>query len=173
MQILSWNVAGWIPTYQAIVAHYGSLERYLELHEADVLCIQEAKVSEIKAKELHSVNEAAAQGLEVVVANGTLPASGGAVKSTGTLALGGSLTAGSSSHAGSVKNLQEKSGTGHQSKPSGLHSQSTPRPKWTSYFAFNRSKAAGKSGFNGVACFVRTDKYEVFGATQKVFNDLC
>ena len=53
----------------------------------------------------------------------------------------------------------------------GTDTDSKQNDQWTSFFAFNRSKSGRKSGFNGVATFVKTSKYKVFAATQKVFND--
>ena len=45
MLILSWNVAGWPPTIHFIRQHYKSLPNYFNLHGADVVAIQETKVT--------------------------------------------------------------------------------------------------------------------------------
>ncbi|CAD7962621.1 unnamed protein product [Amoebophrya sp. A120] len=189
MLILSWNVAGWGPTHQTICAHFGSLENYLENHGCDVLCIQESKVSSQKASEITTHREAFQLGLEVrehevEVDNGgvtsladarggpahLLPASSGTATTTSTEA--------ASSGTSSVEKTQPQSISStivdtHVQQEQQSHSQpnSSPRRKWSSFFAFNKSKNKRLSGFNGVGCFVRTDRYPVYAATQKVFND--
>jgi len=45
MLLLSWNVAGWTTTSRQIRTHYGSLHSFLQRSGADVLCLQETKVS--------------------------------------------------------------------------------------------------------------------------------
>jgi len=42
--VLSWNVAGWGPTYGLISSHFDGLECWLDRMQCDVLCIQETKV---------------------------------------------------------------------------------------------------------------------------------
>ena len=44
LHIISWNVAGWIPTLKHIVARHGSLGAFLRRHQIDVLALQESKV---------------------------------------------------------------------------------------------------------------------------------
>eukprot|EP00924_Labyrinthula_sp_SR-Ha-C_P005199 maker-scaffold_1-snap-gene-24.15-mRNA-1 protein AED:0.02 eAED:0.02 QI:0/0/0/1/1/1/3/0/494 len=49
MQIASWNVAGWWPTVEKIKKYMGlSIEDFLNKHNADIFCIQEAKISQRK-----------------------------------------------------------------------------------------------------------------------------
>mmetsp|Transcript_6874 Transcript_6874/g.25353 ORF Transcript_6874/g.25353 Transcript_6874/m.25353 type:complete len:648 (-) Transcript_6874:893-2836(-) len=43
MHIVSWNVASWPTTIKLIRQSYGTLERYLERHGVDILCLQEVK----------------------------------------------------------------------------------------------------------------------------------
>jgi len=45
VSVISWNTAGWDPTYKLIVAHFGDLSQYLDNLQCDVFCIQETKVS--------------------------------------------------------------------------------------------------------------------------------
>ncbi len=45
MVIWSWNVAGWMRTTALIKKHFGSVEKYLQEHKVDVLCLQEVKIS--------------------------------------------------------------------------------------------------------------------------------
>jgi len=46
--LVSWNVASWTTTLKQILEHYKTLGRYLELHQVDVLCLQETKVKRDK-----------------------------------------------------------------------------------------------------------------------------
>jgi len=45
MNIITWNVAGWSTTVEKIKYNYKSVEEWLELLRADILCIQEVKLS--------------------------------------------------------------------------------------------------------------------------------
>lgn len=45
MYLISWNVAGWSTTSQTIREHYGSLANFFNMTKADVICIQETKIS--------------------------------------------------------------------------------------------------------------------------------
>eukprot|EP00438_Fugacium_kawagutii_P013288 Skav225460 [mRNA] locus=scaffold881:124686:126311:+ [translate_table: standard] len=42
--VISWNVAGFRRTHELIKSHYGSLDKWLLRHEADIFCIQETRV---------------------------------------------------------------------------------------------------------------------------------
>ena len=172
MHIISWNVAGWGPTYTAIVQHYGSLERFLDLHECDVLCLQETKVSAARAAEFETLIEAVRAGLEIdaVAEPGAGGAPLGATGSRPPLAPAGALGGAGSTvdqHPASLPSADHEEDKTTSLFPASLAHQR--KRKWSAFFAFNRCSAY--QGFNGVACFVRTDKYPVYGATQKVFYE--
>lgn len=42
--VISWNVAGFRRTHELIKSHYGSLDKWLLRHQADIFCIQESRV---------------------------------------------------------------------------------------------------------------------------------
>lgn len=44
MKLLVWNVAGWQPAAKQIVESTGSVDRWLDLHAADIVALQETKV---------------------------------------------------------------------------------------------------------------------------------
>lgn len=48
LHIVSWNVAGWKPTVNAISMRFGSVEKWLDRLKVDIFCIQEAKISRDK-----------------------------------------------------------------------------------------------------------------------------
>eukprot|EP01071_Lankesteria_metandrocarpae_P001386 Lankesteria_metandrocarpae@DN1510_c0_g1_i2.p1 len=51
MYLISWNEAGWATTHNLIVSHFGSLQNYLQLHNVDILALQETKAIEQKLAE--------------------------------------------------------------------------------------------------------------------------
>eukprot|EP00730_Choanoeca_flexa_P001014 TRINITY_DN10440_c0_g2_i5.p1 TRINITY_DN10440_c0_g2~~TRINITY_DN10440_c0_g2_i5.p1 ORF type:complete len:726 (+),score=140.60 TRINITY_DN10440_c0_g2_i5:20-2197(+) len=51
LHIISWNVAGWLPTLKLIRRWHGSLENYLSLLQVDILCIQEVKIQRQKLEQ--------------------------------------------------------------------------------------------------------------------------
>lgn len=48
MFLISWNVAGWSTTSSAIRDSYGTLEAFLAMTQADIVCLQETKISREK-----------------------------------------------------------------------------------------------------------------------------
>lgn len=48
VHIVSWNVASWATTLAQIRRHHGSLARYLDLLQCDILCVQETKLTREK-----------------------------------------------------------------------------------------------------------------------------
>lgn len=43
--VVSWNSAGFSRTHDLIKTHFGSLDLFLERHQADIFCVQETKIS--------------------------------------------------------------------------------------------------------------------------------
>lgn len=50
LHIISWNVAGWDATVKYIKTHYKSVESFLERHNADILALQEVKITSQKLR---------------------------------------------------------------------------------------------------------------------------
>lgn len=61
LHIVSWNVAGWKTASERIKKRHGSIKLWLESIKADVLCIQEVKISEneieLKGTELYGAKD--------------------------------------------------------------------------------------------------------------------
>lgn len=46
LEIISWNVAGWRSAFEKIKAANGSFDNWIEKLGADIVCLQEVKMSE-------------------------------------------------------------------------------------------------------------------------------
>ena len=50
LHLISWNVAGWDATTKYIKSHYKSVDAYMDRHNADILALQEVKITKEKLK---------------------------------------------------------------------------------------------------------------------------
>jgi len=64
LYLASWNVAGWLTTVKHVNAQHGSVGKWLERHNFDVLCLQEVKTNERQVEQSPNDHAAFAPGYD-------------------------------------------------------------------------------------------------------------